>query len=42
MAFLNSAALMNTGADAVKSASASQALQEPQNSGSDEFAQALR
>jgi flagellar hook-length control protein FliK len=42
MAFFNSAALLNTGADAVKTASASQALQEPQNSGSDEFAQALR
>lgn len=42
MAFLNSAALLNTGADAVKTPSASQALQEPQNSGSDEFAQALR
>lgn len=42
MAFINSAALLNTGADAVKTATASQALQEPQNSGSDEFAQALR
>lgn len=42
MAFLNSAALLNTGTDAVKTATASQALQEPQNSGSDEFAQALR
>lgn len=41
MAFLNSAVLLNTGADAVKTATASQ-VQEPQNSGSDEFAQALR
>lgn len=41
MAFLNSTVLLNTGADAVKTATASQ-VQEPQNSGSDEFAQALR
>lgn len=42
MAFLNSAALLNMGADAVKTASANQAKQESQASGSDEFAQALR
>lgn len=42
MAFLNSAGLLNMGADAVKTASANQVTQESQASGSDEFAQALR
>lgn len=42
MAFLNSATLLNMGADAVKTASANQVSPEPQNNGSDEFAQALR
>lgn len=42
MAFLNSAALLNVGTDAVKTASANQVTQESQASGSDEFAQALR
>jgi len=42
MAFLNSATLLNMGADAVKTASANQVSQESQASGSDEFAQALR
>lgn len=42
MAFLNSATLLNMGADAVKTASANQVSPEPQNNGSDEFSQALR
>lgn len=42
MAFLNSAALLNMGADAVKTAAANQVTQESQSNGSDEFAQALR
>ena len=42
MAFLNSATLLNMGAEAVKTASANQVSPEPQNNGSDEFAQALR
>lgn len=42
MAFLNSATLLNMGADAVKTASANQVSQDAQNNGSDEFAQALR
>jgi len=42
MAFLNSATLLNMGADAVKTASANQVSQDAQSNGSDEFAQALR
>jgi flagellar hook-length control protein FliK len=42
MAFLNSATLLNMGADAVKTASANQVSQDSQNNGSDEFALALR
>jgi len=42
MAFLNSATLLNMGAEAVKTASANQVSPEPQANGSDEFAQALR
>ncbi|WP_029149155.1 flagellar hook-length control protein FliK [Methylophilus sp. 5] len=42
MAFLNSATLLNMGAEAVKTATANQVSQESQANGSDEFAQALR